>query len=127
MSLNLCGEKSKGVECYSPSKVVAARQYHEAKKAAEARAKLEKKIQRAANALKNKQLKEVRAAKQAAKQLAEDLQSANSAVKKAPSKTKPVAVKAKKTIAKVPKATKARAISNPPAKSMKKGVNEACR
>jgi hypothetical protein len=67
--LNLCGEESKGVEAYSPNKVVAAREYHkkkETEEAEEAKAKEARKIQRAAKALKNKQLKEEKEARQAA-------------------------------------------------------------
>jgi hypothetical protein len=56
--LNLAGEANKGlINCYSPGKVVKAREYQEEKKRlriAEEEAKLERKIQRAANALRNK-------------------------------------------------------------------------
>jgi hypothetical protein len=56
--LNLCGQPNKGiVDCYSPAQVVKAREYQEEKeafKAAEEQAKLERKINRAANALKKK-------------------------------------------------------------------------
>jgi hypothetical protein len=78
--LNLCREISKGVEVYSPTKVVRASVYHKTKEAAEAlelQAKEERKIKRAANALKNKQLKEEKEARQAAVQLAKELHSAN--------------------------------------------------
>ena len=103
--LNLAGEANKGlIDCYSPAKVVKAREYQEEKerlRIAEEEAKLQRKIQRAANALKNKQDKARRAAeseaKAAQKQLMGDLQSANKRAKKAPTK-KPVstAPKAKK-------------------------------
>jgi hypothetical protein len=56
--LNLCGEESSGVEIYTLGKVVAAREYMEAKDAqeqAELKAKEARKVQRAANALVRKQ------------------------------------------------------------------------
>jgi hypothetical protein len=66
--LNLYREVSKGVEVYSPVTVGHAVAYQEAKKAVEAlklQAKEERKIKRAANTLKNKQLKEEKEARQA--------------------------------------------------------------
>ena len=67
--LNLCGQPNKGiVDCYSPAQVVKAREYQkekEAFKAAEEQAKLERKINRAANALK-KQLEDEEKKKRAA-------------------------------------------------------------
>ena len=105
--LNLAGEANKGlIDCYSPRKVVKAREYQQEKerlRIEEEEAKLQRKIQRAANALKNKQDKAKRAAereaKAAQKQLVEDLESVNKPAKKAPKK-KPVS-----TTAKVKKAT----------------------
>jgi hypothetical protein len=67
--LNLYGQPNKGiVDCYSPAQVVKAREYQEQKealKAAEEEAKLERKIKRAANALKNKLEKERKAKERA--------------------------------------------------------------
>jgi hypothetical protein len=124
--LNLCGEESKGVEAYSPNKVVAAREYHkkkETEEAEEAKAKEARKIQRAAKALKNKQLKEEKEARQAAAQLAKDLQTANLSARKAPSK-KPKAVvpKAKKAAPTVPKLQKPPSKKAPAKKPVKEGV-----
>ena len=72
--LNLTGELNKGViDCYSPAKVVKAREYQEQKealKAAEEEAKLQRKIQRAANALKNK-IERERKAKETAEKRAQ--------------------------------------------------------
>ena len=69
--LNLCGQPNKGiVDCYSPAQVVKAREYQEEKealKAAEEEAKLQRKIKRAVNALKNKLEKEKRAKETAEK------------------------------------------------------------
>jgi hypothetical protein len=89
--LNLAGEANKEIiDCYSPAKVVKAREYHEEKEAfkmAEEEAKLQRKIQRAANALRNKQDKAVRVAKAEARavqaQLKRDLVATNKAAKKA--------------------------------------------
>jgi hypothetical protein len=122
--LNLYGEISEGVEVYSPVKVVRARVYNDTKEAAEAlelQAKEERKIKRAANALKNKQLKEEKEARQAAGQLARELQGANPTPPKTLLKqTKPVAVKPKKAAVAMPKAKKAPAPSKSPAKLGKK-------
>ena len=103
--MNLAGEANKGlIDCYSPGKVVKAREYQEEKerlRIAEEEAKLERKIKRAANALRNKQEKAKKAADREAKavqkQLAEDLELANKPAKKAPKK-QPVSIapKAKK-------------------------------
>jgi hypothetical protein len=124
--LNLCGEVSQGMECYSPDKVVDAREYHEKKEAEElleAKAKEARKIQRAANALKNKQLKEEKEARQAAAQLAKDLHLANPAARKAPSKKPKVVVsKAKKAASTVSKTQKPLPKTAPAKKSVKKGV-----
>ena len=72
--LNLAREPNKGViDCYSPAKVVKAKEYQEQKealKAAEEEAKLQRKIQQAANALKNK-IKRERKAKETAKKRAQ--------------------------------------------------------
>ena len=95
------------MECYSPDKVVDAREYHEKKEAEElleAKAKEARKIKRAANALRNKQLKEEKEARQAAAQLAKDLHLANPAICKVPSKKLKVvlskAIKAAPTVSK---------------------------
>ena len=92
--LNLAGEANKGlVDYYSPGKVVKAREYQEEKerlRIAEEEAKLERKIQRAVNALRNKEEKAKKAADREAKaiqkQLAGDLEVANKPAKKAPKK-----------------------------------------
>ena len=105
--MNLVGEANKGlIDCYSLGKVVKAREYQQEKerlRIEEEEAKLQRKIQRAANALKNKQDKAKiaaeREAKAAQKQLVRDLESVNKPAKKAPKK-KPVS-----TTAKVKKAT----------------------
>jgi hypothetical protein len=69
--LNLASKANKGlIDCYSPGKVVKAREYQEEKerlRIVEEEAKLERKIQRAANALRNKQKKAKRAADREAK------------------------------------------------------------
>jgi hypothetical protein len=121
--LNLCREISKGVEVYSPVTVVGARVYHETKEAAEAlelQAKEERKIKRAANALKNKQLKEEKEARQAVAQLAKELQGANPTTLKALlGQAKLVAVKPRKVPVATPKAKKAPVLSKKPAKLRK--------
>jgi hypothetical protein len=56
----LCGKESKKVKTYFPNKVIATKEYYikkETKEAEKAKAKKARKIQRAANAFKNKQLK----------------------------------------------------------------------
>jgi hypothetical protein len=53
----LCSKESKGVKAYSLNKVVVVKEYHikkKTKKAEKAKAKETRKIQQAANALKNK-------------------------------------------------------------------------
>jgi len=69
--LNLASEANKGlIDCYSPGKVVKAREYQEEKerlRIVEEEAKLERKIQRAANALRNKQEKAKRVVDREAK------------------------------------------------------------
>ena len=108
-------------QCYSPDKVVDCREYQASKEAielAETKAKEQRKIQRAANTLKNKQLKEEKEARQAAAQLAKDLQTANPTSRKVPSKkTKAVVPKAKKTAPTMPETNKARPKANPAKKS----------
>jgi len=89
--LNLVGEVNKEIiDYYSPTKVVKAREYHKEKEAfkmAKEEAKLQRKIQRATNALRNKQDKAVRVAKAEARavqaQLKRDLVATNKAAKKA--------------------------------------------
>jgi hypothetical protein len=125
--LNLAGEANKGlIDCYSPGKVVKAREYQQEKeklRIEEEEAKLQRKIQRAANALKNKQDKAKRAAKREAeaaqKQLVGDLESANKPAKKAPKK-KPVstATKAKKATPVVSTKRKAPTKARRPAKTL---------
>ena len=71
------GKETNRTECYSLDKVVDCREYQASKEAvelAETKAKEQRKIQRATNTLKNKQLKEEKEARQAAAQLAKDLQ-----------------------------------------------------
>ncbi|KAF4625745.1 hypothetical protein G7Y89_g12419 [Cudoniella acicularis] len=92
--LNLAGEDMKGqVDCWSPAKVVKAREYQgkkEAEKQVEEEAKLQRKIQREANKLR----KEDEAAQ---KQIAKEMRAANPAIKKAPQKKAVLVVsKAKK-------------------------------
>jgi hypothetical protein len=74
--LNLCREISERVEVYSSITVGCAQAYYKTKEAVEAlklQVKEERKIKRAGNALKNKQLKEEKEAKQATAQLAKEL------------------------------------------------------
>ena len=128
--LNLCGEESSGVEIYTPGKVVAAREYMEAKDAqeqAELEAKEARKVQRAANTLVRKQKQAEKEARQAAAQLAKELRTSNPALPKTPVRKKgPVVHKAKKTGAKVPKAkahvTTSKEPPKTPAKSPEKAV-----
>ncbi|PMD46398.1 DDE-domain-containing protein [Hyaloscypha variabilis F] len=113
--LNLCGEPNKGIiDCYSPAQVVKAREYQqqkEALKAAEDKAKLERKIQRAANALKNKLEKEKKAKEKAEKKakaerekLVKELAAAAKKAQQAqPNPTTPRAKKAAPTVPKPPK------------------------
>ena len=121
--LNLCGEISKGVEVYSPVTVVCAQAYHETKEAVEAlklQAKEERKIKRAANALKNKQLKEEKEARQVTAQLAKELQGANPITPKALlGQAKLVAVKPRKVPVATLKAKKAPVLFKKPAKLRK--------
>jgi hypothetical protein len=92
--LNLYGQANKDiVDCYSPAQVVKAKEYQqekEAQAAVEEQAKYQRKIQRAANALRNKQeragkdrLKAIKdaakQAKDAEKKLARDLAAVNKA------------------------------------------------
>ena len=122
----MCGRVSEGVEAYSPNKVVTAREYRDTKEAVEltkAKAKEERKIQKAANALRNKQLKKEREARQAAAQLAKDLQAANKAPRDTlPKQTKVVATKAKKSTAAVLKTKKTPLRASPVKKSARKKV-----
>jgi hypothetical protein len=91
--------------------VVRAREYHEEKealKAAEEQAKFDRKVKRAATALRTKKGKEEKEARAAVRQLVKDLTAATPAAKKA-LKKKAVLVgsKAKKTTSTVPKKRKA--------------------
>jgi hypothetical protein len=91
--LNLGGQPNKEIiDCYSPGFVVKCREYQEEKEAIEAaeeQAKLDRKIKRAANALRKKleaaekaKRAEERTAKAAEKQLAKDLAAANKPAQK---------------------------------------------
>ena len=112
--LNLASQPNKDIiDCYSPTQVVKAREYQEEKealKAADEQAKFDRKIKRAANAIRKKEeevekakRKAEREAKAAQAQLAKDLATANKPAKKAPKK-KPVSTttKAKKAAPIVP-------------------------
>jgi hypothetical protein len=121
--LNLAGQPNKHIiDCYSPAHVVKCREYQEEKEAMkikEEEAKLQRKIQRAANALRKAQETEERAkrrverqAKAAAKKLE---QAAKKALKKQPNSVAPKAKKAPPTVPKarkVPVKAKASAKSN---------------
>ena len=77
------------IDCYSPSKVVRAREYQEEKealKAQEEEAKLHRKIQQEVNRKIKAKEREEKEAKAAARQLAKDLQDANPKPPKAPRK-----------------------------------------
>jgi hypothetical protein len=103
--LNLCGKANKDIiDCYSPAQVVKAREYQAEKEAlavAEEQAKYQRKIQRAANALRKKEeqaeKQRLKAIKDAEKQLAKDLAAANKSVKKVPRKKPAAATKTAKT------------------------------
>jgi len=110
--LNLAGQPNKDIiDCYSPAQVVKSREYQEEKEALkikEEEAKLQRKIQRAANALRKAKEQEEKAkrrvereAKAAAKKLE---QAAKKALKEQP---KLVAAKAKKAAPTVAKTRKA--------------------
>jgi hypothetical protein len=125
--LNLAGEPNKEIiDCYSPAQVVKAREYHEEKEALrikEEEAKLQRKIQRAANALRRAKEAEEKAkrkvereAKAAAKKLAE---AAKKALKE---QQKSVAPKAKKATPTVSKGRKAPVKAKTRAKSTVKAV-----
>ena len=92
----MCGEEASGPECFSPGRVIKARQFQdelEEKEAQELAAKEARKVQREIN-------KEQREAKEASTQLAKELLAENHASKKASSKDTPaVAPKAKKSAA----------------------------
>jgi hypothetical protein len=62
--LNLAGEETTGIDCYSPAKVAKARTYLQEKDAITAQEEKEKedrKIAKAVNALKNKEAREAKA------------------------------------------------------------------
>jgi glucan-binding YG repeat protein len=128
--LNLCSEESAGVEIYSPSKVVKAREYmaeKDAKEEAKNKAKEARKVQRAANGLIQKQKEAEKEARQAAAQLAKELHTSNPAPPKTLAKKKtPVVYSAKKAGTKVLKAkepiTASKEPSRTPAKSPEKAV-----
>ena len=132
--LNLAGQPNKDIiDCYSPAQVVKAREYQEEKvalKAAEEQAKLDRKIKRAANALRRKEeakekakKKEEKEAMAAQKQLAKDLATANKPAKNALTEH-PISTttKAKKDAPIVPKerkvSTKARPRGKAPVRSV---------
>ena len=114
--MNLCGEPNKGiVDCYSLAQVVKAREYHKEKevlKAAEEEAKLQRKIKRAANTLKNKLEKE-RKAKEIAEKKAKAAQEkevrvlATASKKTLKKQSNCIAPKVKKAASTVPKQIKA--------------------
>jgi hypothetical protein len=103
--LNLYRKANKDIiDCYSPAQVVKAREYQAEKEAlavAEEQAKYQRKIQRAANALRKKEeqaeKQRLKAIKDAEKQLAKDLAAANKSVKKVPRKKPASATKTAKT------------------------------
>jgi len=114
--LNLCGQPNKGIiDCYSPAQVVKAREYQEQKealKAAKEEAKLQRKIQKAANALKNKLEAEKKARERAEKKAKaareEEAKASAAAAKKAlKEQQKSTAQQAKKATSTMPKRTKA--------------------
>jgi hypothetical protein len=117
--LNLAGQPNKDiVDCYSPAQVVKAREYQEEKealKAAEEQAKFDRKIKRAANALKKKQEEEEKKKRKAER---EAKATTNKPAKKAPKK-KPVSTttKAKNAAPTVSKSRKAPVKARLPPKS----------
>jgi len=125
--LNLAGQPNKDIiDCYSPAQVVKAREYQqekEALKAAEEQAKFDRKIKRAANAIRKKEeeakRKAEREAKAAQAQLAKDQAAANKAAKKAPKKKSvSTTTKAKKAAPTVPIRRKVSTQSKAPAKAL---------
>ena len=100
--MNLTGEANKGlIDYYSPGKVVKAREYQEEKerlRIAEEEVKLERKIKRAANALRKIQEKAKRAADREAKAVQKQLVGDIELAAKRVSKKQPVSIapKAKK-------------------------------
>ena len=125
--MNLCSEANKDIiDYYSPAQVVKAREYTEEKealKAQEEEAKLQRKIQRATNALRKAKEEEKKAkrkverkAKAAAKKLAE---AAKKALKE---QQKSVALKAKKATPTVSKGRKVLIKAKVHAKSTAKAV-----
>jgi hypothetical protein len=127
--LNLYSEESSSVEIYTPSKVVKAREYIEAKDAqeqAERKAKEARKVQRAANRLIRKQKQAEKEARQAIAQLVKELKTSNPAPPKTPPRKKqPVVHKAKKTSAKMPKAKAPIRASKEPSKASAKSPEKA--
>jgi hypothetical protein len=110
--LNLAGQPNKEIiDCYSPAQVVKAREYHEEKEALrikEEEAKFQRKIQRAANALRKAKDEEEKAkrrvereAKAVAKKLAE---AAKKVLKEQQKSVGPEAKKATPTVSKERKA-----------------------
>ena len=128
--MNLIGEPNKEIiDCYSPAKVVKAREYHEEKEALkikEEEAKLQRKIQRATNALKKaeeEKEKAKRRVKREAKATAKKL--AEAAKKASKEQQNSIALKAKKAAPTVAKARKAPVKAKAPAKSGVKCVSAA--
>jgi hypothetical protein len=108
--LNLVGEESKGVELYSPAKVARAREYQAEKESLEEqenRAKEARKVQRAANALKSKEIKDEKAA---ARQLEAELKAQarveEAALKASTLQQRQAASRAKKAALAIPKPSK---------------------
>jgi ATPase subunit of ABC transporter with duplicated ATPase domains len=114
--LNLCSQPNKGIiDCYSPAQVVKAREYQEEKealKAAKEEAKLQRKIKRAANTLKNKLEREKKAKETAEKKAKaareKEAKERAAAAKKTPKKQADCTVlKAKNAASTMPKGPKA--------------------
>jgi DDE superfamily endonuclease len=104
--LNLCGEEAGGPECWSPAKVVRARQFQEeleAKEKEEMQQKEERRVVRAKN-------KELREEKEAATQLRREQKAQDLRVRKAPKEEAKAVAKAPKdslvVVLKIPKVPK---------------------
>ena len=136
--LNLAGEENKDkIDCWSPEHVVKAKEYQaekEALAAAKEQEKYERKIQRAANALRKKQeqaekqrnraIKNAEAeAKAAQKQLAKDLATASKAAKKTTVKNKATTAEQAKNAA--PIMPIQQKLSPQPRQSVKQSIRQA--
>jgi hypothetical protein len=132
--LNLAGQSNKDIiDCYSPGQVVKAREYQEQKeafKAAEEQAKLDRKIKRAANALRRKEEEKERAqkklereAKAAQKRLEKERAAASRAAKNALKEHPiPKVPKAKKDASTVQKQHKVSTKARPRGKALAKNA-----